>query len=378
VAAQIALSLLLVVAAGLFLRTFISLNRVPLGLATDGLVIVDVNLQRLGGEPADRAAIMARLRDATAAVPGVTHAAASMITPLSGRGWNTGIGDQALDSRERMSWMNGVTPDWFTTVGGRLITGRDFSTADSAGSEKVAIVNETFAARFLKDGPVVGHSVQSGRSRYTVVGLVTDMAYRTPREGMVPTMYVPLSQTDRLPPSLSIIVQAPGMPSAMLTRSLSDALGHTEPNVAFTYRSFDDLISATVAQERIVAALSAGFGALAVILAAIGLYGVMSYSVSRQRTDFGVRMALGASPRVILQLVVRRASVPLAAGLCVGAGASVWASGLVGALLFDVRPRDAATIAGAALLLLIVGLLAATIPAWRASRIDPARVLREG
>jgi predicted permease len=382
VAAQIGLSLVLLVAAGLFLRTFVALNQAPLGLSTRDLTIVDMNLQRVQVEPDRRAALISRLRDAAAGVPGVARVSAAMITPLSGRGWNTSIGRGLFESKERLSWMNAVSPGWFDTVGARLIAGRDFAAQDRAGGVRTTIVNQTFARRFLGSGPLVGQTVETGEgdhmTRYDVVGVVTDTTYRSPREGMVPTMFVPIGQTERIPPSMSLIVQTTSGSTSEVLHRVGSTLTGEAPNLAFTLRSFDELVAATMTQERLVAMLSAAFGALAVILAAIGLYGVMSYAVTRQRSDFGVRMALGASPRRILHLVLQRAGLLLGAGLIMGLVLTIWAAGYVRTLLFEVEPRDTATLIAAATLLLTVGFAAAAVPAWRASRIDPAKVLREG
>jgi putative ABC transport system permease protein len=381
VVVQLALSIMLVVAAALFLRSLNSLNRAPLGFSPEPLVVADLALQMSPTTPQERPALLQRMADAVAAVPGVTAAAASMITPTSGRGWNTLIGEGPMD-RSRMSWMNAVGPGWFRTYGIQLLAGRDFDTNDRAGSEPVAIVNQTFAARFLKGAPVGQVIPQGGpggtKINYRVVGLVSDAVYRAPREGMTPTMYVALVQRDQMFPNASVtMAAAPGQRGAVV-RGISEALQGVDPRASFTFRTFDELLEATIVQDRLVAALSGFFGGLALLLAAIGLYGVMAHSVGRRRTEIGIRMALGAEPSNIQGLVLRRVGWLVGLGITLGMVLSVWASQFVQTMLFELDAQDPVTLGGAAILLVLVAVTAAWIPARRAAAMDPARVLRNG
>jgi ABC-type antimicrobial peptide transport system permease subunit len=247
----------------------------------------------------------------------------------------------------------------------------------------VAVVNETFARRFMTGFPVgqtvaIGGGPGGGRTAYRVVGFVTDAVYRSPREGMVPTMYVPLAQREEMFPEASLTVSVvPGGQGAVM-RELAAALKAADPEAAFTFRTFAELIGATVAQERLVALLSGFFGGLALLLAGIGLYGVMSHTINRRRTEIGVRMALGADPSGIVRLVFQRVSVLIGAGVAIGMGLSFWAAQYVRTMLFQLDPRDPATFLGAAFVLVAVGMAAAWLPARRAARLDPARVLRNG
>ena len=219
VVSQIALSLVLVVGAGLFLRTFLTVSRVPIGLTPDGLIAIELNLQQSAVPHDQHSAHVERLRQNIAAVPGVVAATGSVVTPLSGSGWNAGIGDASPPSRDRMSWVNAVTPGWFEAVGARIIEGRDFAPGDVPGGTAAAIVNESFARKFLKPGSAVGQQVRvggpSGSELFNVVGLTSDVMYRRPREGMVPTLFVSVGQSRRVP---SLIVRfAPGQ-QALATR----------------------------------------------------------------------------------------------------------------------------------------------------------------
>ena len=379
VVVQIALSIVLVAAAGLFLRSLNSLNHAPLGFTPEPLIVADLDLQMSSATPKDRPALLQRFTDAVTGVPGVTAAAASMITPTSGRGWNNVVGLGPLD-RSRMTWQNAVTPGWFRTYGIRILSGRDFAPTDRPGGNQVAIVNETFAARFMQGSPV-GQMVTlggpDGGLRFEVVGLVSDAVYRAPREGMVPTLFVPLAQREQMFPGASLTVAAAPGQRAAVTRAVGDALRSVDPRASFTYRTFDELVGATIVQDRLVAALSGFFGGLALLLAAIGLYGVMSHSVSRRRTEIGIRMALGAEPANIQRLVLRRVGLLLGVGVTAGLALSVWASRFVQTMLFQLDAQDPATLGGAAAVLIAVAVTAAWIPAHRAAGLDPARVLRD-
>jgi predicted permease len=377
---QVALSLVLVVAAGLFLRTFAALSRVEPGMTLDPLLVVELNLQKSEVLPENRGALIETFRREAAEVAGVASSTGAVITPLAGPAWNTGIDDPDLPPRDRMSWVNAVSPDWFATVGTPLLAGRELRAADGPGALKVAIVNETFVRQFFRDtsGLPVGRTFRSQQTEYTIVGVAADSLYRSPRAGKVPIMFVPLAQQDRLSPRLSLIVRTNPGERASVGRAIATRLARADPRAAFTVRTFDELTRATVAQERLVAMLSGGFGGLALLLAGIGLYGVMAYSVSRRRGEIAIRMALGAAPSVIVRGVARQGGVLLVIGLAAGALLSIWGARYVQSLLFNLEPRDAGTMAAAMAILLIVGLAAAALPAWRASRIDPAASLREG
>jgi putative ABC transport system permease protein len=208
-----------------------------------------------------------------------------------------------------------------------------------------------------------------------------DAVYRALREPVPPTMYIPVAQfeDDRQPPppSASISVRSTIGSPALLARSLGAAIGDVNRDLALTFRLLSDQVNASLTQERVVAMLSGFFGALALLLAGLGLYGVTSYAVSRRRTEIGIRMALGAAPTGVVTLVLSRVSVLVGIGVIVGAAVSVWASKFVATLLYGLEPRDPVTLAGASITLAAVGALAGWLPARRASRIDPAQVLRD-
>ena len=387
VVAQIAVSFALVVGAGLFLRTFASLNTLPLGFVPEPLLVAELNLQVSGGPPETRLARVERLRDVTAAVPGVRFTAVASTRLLTGGGWATGdvgIGDGPMNPTGRpFLWLNATTPGWFETMGIPLQSGRDFEAGDRSGTRLVAIVNEAFVRRWLPDKQPIGQIVRPfgpGDARYEIVGVVGDTVYTTPREGMLATMYVAMAQQapSQIPPTVLLTINTTQSARARVERDVTEALKQTDPTIAFTFGTFDQLVQATVTQERLVAMLSAFFGGLALLLAAVGLYGLVAHAVRARRTEIGLRMALGATPAGIVRLAFQRVGVLIVVGLALGAAGSFWAARFVEALLFQMEPRDPVTFAGAAAVLVAVGVLAAWIPAHRAARLDPATVLREG
>jgi putative ABC transport system permease protein len=389
---QVALSLALVVAAGLFIRTFQSLNTVPLGFRVDPLLIVGLDVKRsdalastTGRGPARRE-LFERLRQAAASTPGVKSAELSRVQLLTGGGWNTQVdlpdalrGTPAI----RSPWVNGITPGWFQTYGLRLLSGRDLTADDRLGRPVVAVVNQAFVRRFFKgESPLGKHfhrGLPGGRQLDTeVVGVVSDSVYRSVRDGSPAIIYVALNQLEDLDSSLTLSVELGSGSFGDLQRRLSAALVAVDPGVAFTMRPFADRMRSTIAQEKLVAILSGFFGGLALLLAGVGLYGVTAYGVSRRRTEIGVRMALGAEPAGVIRLVLGRVAWLVGTGVVVGASVSYWAAKYVGpVLLFGLQPRDTSTFITAAFVLIAVGLVTAWLPARRASRIDPTEVLRE-
>ena len=387
VVVQVALSVVLVVAAGLFVRTFSSLAHVNLGFEHEPILVANVNAQRLQLDPPQRPEFFERMRQAALTVPGVAIAAVSAVTPVSGSVWNNAIEIAAAPpspDRERMTNINVLTPTWFRTMGTRLLAGRDFTDRDVSGAPLVAIVNEAFARKYFAGENPIGRRIimRSGPSREPqereVVGYVEDAVYRSLREPVPPTTYLPLPQQTDAPSSMGVSVRAAGGSPALLTKNLASALAGVNKDVAITFRLLSEQVNASLIQERVVAILSGFFGGLALLLAALGLYGVTSYAVSRRRTEIGIRMALGAAPGGVVRMVLRRVALLVGAGVIVGAGVSLWASRFVTTLLYGLQPRDPATLVGAALVLSLIGAVAGWIPARRAARIDPARVLREG
>jgi predicted permease len=388
VVAQVALSLVLVVGAGLFVRSFVSLARLNLGFEPDPILIVDVDAKRSNVARESRQPLFERARQAVLAVPGVRNAGGSVITPIDNSSWDTLIDNPeglSLPESERDVWSNAVSPGWFATYGIQLLAGRDFDAHDTLGSPRVVIVNETLAKKYFKNQNPIGKIIREISSPkdpsepMRIVGLVKDAVYLSPREGVPPTMYQAILQRKATnQQTVTIAVRAASGAPVALTRSVTDAIMRVDPDLSLTFRPMKTAIRAVTSQERVVAMLSGFFGALALLLAGIGLYGIMSYAVSRRRTEIGIRMALGAGPAGAVALVLSRVALLVGTGVIVGCGLGLWAAEFVSSLLFGLQPRDPGTFATAALVLTGIGALAAWIPARRAASIDPARVLREG
>jgi predicted permease len=383
VVGQIALSLVLVVAAGLFGRTFSTLASRDIGFRPDGLQVAFVGAGRLS--PDRRARLYGELQQAASTVPGVQAAAVSMIGPLSGMGWNSAAevaGEPRPPGRDAMTFLNAVTPRWFATFGTRLTAGRDFELRDDTGPP-IAIVNDAFARHFFGTRPPVGRRVryETGPSDMTeveIVGVVENAAYRGLRDAFPPTMYRPAAQVPDPPPFLNLTVRTGPGGAPGLQPALTRAIRGVEPGLTVTYRALSDRIHDQLTEVRTIALLSAFFGGLALILAAIGLYGVTSYGVNERRREIGIRLTLGAGRAAAERFVLGRVARLVAIGVAVGFAGSLALSPIVRSLLYELEPRDPATIAFAAVVLTIVGLLAGWLPARRAARIDPAQVLREG
>jgi len=386
---QVALSLTLVVAAGLFARTFHTLTTRHTGLTGDPVLLVNANVRASTGSEqpqAQRRALYEQLRQAAASVPGVSVAATSFTTPLSNASWNTPVvtpASASLGERERMSWVNAVSPGWFEAYGIRLVRGRDFQDGDRFGGPPRAIVNRAFANRFFDGADPVGQRFTTEEAKgesapFEIVGLVEDAVYRSLRAEMMPTMYIPIDQWDRPSGTVSMSVRLAGHAPPGVVGSIALALGRVDPQATLTIRSLSDQIAGTVTQERLVARMALFFGGLALLLAGLGLYGVTAYGVNRRRVEIGIRMALGADAGGVVRLVLRRVVVLVLAGVAIGAALSWWAAQFVATLLYGLQPRDPGTFAGAAAILAAIGLVAGWLPARRAARIDPTTVLREG
>jgi putative ABC transport system permease protein len=300
----------------------------------------------------------------------------------------SGSGPRTL--RERRVYGNVISPGWFGTVGIPLVAGRDLAYSDRVGSPLVAVVNQAFARRFLNGASPLDHTITlpevMTRPAPTVpmriVGMVADSVYVSLRESPQATMYLPIAQRDepafvRAFRSVVLNVRSTNGSPGRLAPLIAAEIEKVNPDLALTVRPLDDQVRDSLTRERVVAALAMFFGAVALLLAALGLYGVTSYAVSRRRTEIGIRMALGAAPAGVVRLVLARVSLLVGIGVIAGAGASLWASKFVASLLYGLQPRDPVTVAGAVVVLASVGIVAGLVPAWRASRIDPAQVLRE-
>jgi putative ABC transport system permease protein len=397
VAVQVALSVVLVVAAGLFVGSFTSLANRQLGLQPDQVLVVTVDPQRAKVDPTQRVPLYERAREAVLGLPNVADAAISHLTPVGGGGFTPAveISGIALPGTQRPSQLipadgdvfgNIVSPRWYGTFGTPLIAGRDFAETDRRGAPRVAIVNETFARRFLGGGSPLGRTIivypNTPRALSAqIVGVAADAVYSSPRQPVPPTWYLPIAQFD-VPgfpfASARLSVRARTGSPELLTKSVASAVAAVNPQLALTFRPLAGQIHASLTRERLMAQLAGFLGVLALLLAGLGLYGVTAYAVSRRRSEIAIRMALGASPRGVIALVLVRVSLLVGVGIVAGTGISIWAAKFVGGLIYGLPPREPMTLVGAAVLLCVTGALAGWFPARHAARTDPVAALRQG
>ncbi|HET9948650.1 MAG TPA: ABC transporter permease [Longimicrobiales bacterium] len=381
VAGQVALSLVLVVGAALLLGSFRNLATLDPGFRRTGILLVGVDLKEPGIADARALALLRGVLDRVRALPGVRAASASRVTPVGPARWNDIIhvdGYTPSSTNDALVWMNSATPGFFATMGTRLLAGRDFTDHDAPGAPRVAIINRALATKFFGASSPLGRRFRtdSNEAWLEVVGVVEDAKYVTLREQPSPTAYVPLSQEDHQGAWFSLELRTDGPPAA-LARSVENAVAEVVPAASLDFTTMSDQLAASIRPERLLAVLSGFFGALGLLLAVIGLYGTTAYSVTRRRSEIGIRIALGAMRTRVVRMVMREVGVMVAAGMILGALLALAATRLVASFLFGVAPGDPATFALAALVLGLVAGAAGALPAWRAARLDPMAALRE-
>jgi predicted permease len=378
VVTQIACSLLLLFGALLFATTLRNLNTVAAGFESRHVSVARLNFSSLPMQPSVRAAMTADLLDRIQQAPGVVSAAEVRHVPLGGTANSAIVSAESDDTVKHTVRLNAMSPGYLRTMGVDLLAGRDFDRRDSRAAPRVAIVNRTLVRRLgLRDNPVGQRFRWPVTSNVVeVIGLVPDSKYLTLREDPLPIMFVPMAQITDPRPFTDVLVRSP-MPMAELSSLLTRTVGTVSPLIDVDVRPFDATIRDGLVRERLMALLSGAFGVLAALIAAVGLYGVMSFLVIRRTSEIGVRMALGAQRRDILAMVLREAGVLLGVGLAIGAIASVAAAGAAQSLVFGMQPHDARTIGLACLLLGATAMVASYVPARRAAGLRPLIALRD-
>ena len=384
VVVQVALSMVLVVGALLFVRSLRNLTTLDPGFAEDGVTVVSLDLRKAGIAPAQLAQTFDDITARLARLPGVAAAAQAFIVPISGAGWNNNI---LIDGKKQPKYpnFNRVDADYFKAMSVPIVMGRGFDDRlDTPGSGKVAIVTESFAQTFLAGRNPIGQAFQieeapgAPRPLYEIIGVAKDSKYQDMREPFGPIAFLPITQADPADasPYEQVVIRS-GAPPSTVTAEASAVINEINPRIVLTFDTMRNQIAQSLLRERLMAALSAIFGGLAVLIATIGLYGVMSYMVARRRSEIGIRMALGADRGEIVRMVMREAALLLAAGVAVGIVAAVVAGKAAMALLFGLKPTDPSTLIAAAAGFAIVALVASYVPAMRASRLQPTEALRE-
>lgn len=392
VVTELALAEMLLVGAGLLLASFIASQRVDLGFQLEGRVAADLNLAperylqpvtpgEFRIDTTRKNQFVNDVIEWIRATPGVRAAAAGFTSPLSGAP-NRGISFPGRPPKtaglEDTADFQLVTPDFFRAVGATLVRGRAFTDADRADTAPVAIVNQAFANAYFAGQDAIGQRFQFGGNRvHEIVGIAADMRYRYVEAPADPTFYLPVTQNDERWPFMSFTAWTDG-DAAALAPVVRQAIRQADPNQAITrVRTYDDILSRALAPRRFNTTLVALFAGAALLLAAVGTYGVMSYAVSTRTRELGVRAALGASPRALLRLVLGQGAVLTLVAVAIGATASLLATRVMASMLYEVAPRDPATFAIVAGVLTAVALIASWIPARRVVRVNPTAALRE-
>ncbi|MBY0495526.1 MAG: ABC transporter permease [Cyanobacteria bacterium] len=384
VALQVALSFVLVFGSTLFVRTLVALTSQDMGFEASQVIVGNLDLRATGAAPEHRTQLFTRVREDIAAVPGVEAAAISFVTPVSGSTWNLEINVPGYAANERRGVLfNGVSPNFFKTMGTPILAGRDIEDTDRRGAPEVIIVNEAFARKYFngenpigKTFTIVGFNERFPTRQMEIIGLVANTKYQRLREEAQPIMFGALAQEREISSGARVVIRTTGAPFDS-KQAIVAAIAGVHKDIAVDLKRLDEDLGANVLQERLVATLSGFFGALALLLAALGLYGVMSYSVTRRRNEIGIRMALGAEPGKVVGLVLKNVAVITVAGLIVGAAASVGTGRFINSLLFNLAATDRTMIVITAITLALAAAIAGYLPARRAARIDPMAALRE-
>jgi predicted permease len=314
--------------------------------------------------------------------PGVASASVAQTIPIGGGVWNRDVqveGRAVSSGDSEVAAFNAIGVKYFATVGTPLLLGREFDRRDTATSPPVAIVNETFARHFFPGESPLGHRVTSLKTTFEIVGVARDSRTLDLRHDPEKAMFIPWQQfNDGHPNNYGFLVRVSGGDPIALAPILPELVRRADPGFRIrAIQTYDDLIGDTIVTERIMAALGGFFGLLALLVACLGVFGVMAFQVSRRTNEIGVRIALGAGRGGIVALVLREAVLMVAIGCGVGAGAALTLTGLTRKMLFGVTANDPMVFLVAAALLAVAALVAAWMPARRAARIDPLTALRQ-
>ncbi len=380
VVVQVALSLVLVASALLFTRSLNKLLTVDAGFNQEDLLVARVGFRRLNIAPERRIEFKAQLLERLKAVPGVTAIAESDTLPLTGGGRSNDVWlDGRPDDKINVSF-NRVGVDYFRTIQLPLRSGREFSSHDTLNSPRVAIINETFARQLREPNPIgrrviIEATPNEPETAYEVVGVARDAKFEQLKEELIPVMYLPSLQDPQPSPGRQFLIRS-NLPQGEITASVSRALTEVNPSLDTSFEWFRTMVQGSMLRERLMATLSGFFGVLALVLATIGLYGILSYGVASRTNEIGIRIALGARVREIVTLVLREALVLVLIGIVAGIPAVLVVARFASTLLFDLSPTDPISLTLAGLVMLAVAVVAAYLPARRATRIDPLVALR--
>jgi putative ABC transport system permease protein len=380
VVVQVAISLVLVAGALLFTRSLSKLANVDAGFQQEGILVTRADFRRLNLPPEQRVAYRAQLVDRLKAMPGVEAASETNVVPLSGdslnnNAWAEGRTEHANSS---FSWVGAA---YFDTLKIPLVAGRGFNASDVDTSVKVAVVNESFARELFAGANPVGRRFRveptpySPERAYEIVGLVKDTKYGDLREVFGPIAFFPTSQEPEADPIGEFLIRSK-LPEAQVTGAIKTLFAEVNPNINIRFQNFKGMISEGLLRDRLMATLSGFFGLLALLLASVGLYGILSYGVASRRNEIGIRMALGARTRNVLSMILREAVMLTVVGIVVGLPFVFVVTRFARSMLFDLTPTDPLSLTAAAVFLFGIAMVAGFLPARRATKIDPLEALR--
>lgn len=381
VTAQIALSMALLVSAGLLVRSLMNVSRVDVGYQIDKVVTFGISPELNGYSHARSRAFFERMEQDLAAIPGVNGVAASMIGILAGTSWGTDIvvqGFKKTPDTDANARYNEINPGYVRTLGIHLLAGREFTAADNIGTPRVALVNEAFAKKFNLGRDALGKFMGSGRGdslNVQIVGLVKDAKYSEVKESAPATFLIPYRQDSTIG-SVSVYVRTAGDPMQVV-RAIPGVMSKLDPNLPVeNLKTMPQQVKENVFLDRMISMLSAAFAGLATLLAAIGLYGVLAYSVAQRTREIGVRMALGADSSTVRGMVLRQVGVMTVVGSVIGIVGALALGRMASSLLFEIKAYDPMVYVVATVVLGLVAISAGYIPARKASRVDPMQALR--
>ena len=381
VTTQVALSMLLLAGAGLFVKSLFNVSRVELGVKTDHIAMFGVSPQ-LNGYTATRSLeLFDRLEDELGAMPGVTGVTASMVPLLGGSSWGSSLEVEGFPSgpdTDTNARFNKIGPGYFRTLGVPLIVGREFTREDAANGAPVTVVNEQFTRKFNLGRNALGKHIQQGgreSPQIEIVGVVADAKYSEVKDAPPPQFFTPYRQGETIG-FLNFYVKT-SLPPEQILPAITKVVARLDPNLPVErLRTLEDQVRESVFVDRLLTVLSVAFAALATLLAAVGLYGVLAYTVALRTREIGLRMALGAAPERVRRMVLRQMGVMTAIGAAVGLGLAALAGRGAQSLLFELKGFDPVVFALSAGLLALIAIGAGFVPALRASRVDPMTALR--
>jgi putative ABC transport system permease protein len=385
VGGQVALSLTLLVGAALFISTMRNLLTTDIGFNRHNVLTITANVQQAAIPRARRVQAYQEILDRIRALPNVVSASSSFTIPISGMGWNGFTFPEGFTPKSKwdtLALFNRVSPDYFKTMQTSLIAGRDFNEQDNASAPKVMIIGESAARSFFGSQNPIGKTISLNKrgspgekESYEVIGVVKDTKYFSVGEEPGKTIYLASGQDIDAGTDIRYEVRFSGPMEAVLP-SIRETIAAQNRDTSLEFRSLDGLVNESLAQPRVVALLSLGFGLLALLLAAIGLYGITAYAVTKRRAEIGIRMALGAPQKKMIWLMLRDVLLLLVIGMSVGLGIALAMGRFIKSLLYGVHANNPTQLAMAAMILVAATMIAAYIPARRAAKVDPMVALR--